>query len=244
MPRFFVPPDQIRNDHFSLKGPEAYHAITVLRTQVGDTIELFDGGDSSYLGRVTSTETSELQGILIEKRKEAADLPFELILCPALIKAAKWDWLIEKACEIGVTRLIPLKAARSVVMIEKSDVENKLERWRRVALAASKQSGRTQVMRIDAPMGLEAILNGRGAGDLSLMPSEKEQKRTIREACQGHTAGTVHILVGPEGGWEMDELALAERLGAKTVRLGPTLLRSETASLVATSLVLGELGVY
>jgi len=244
MPRFFISPDQITNQRFHLAGSEAHHALHVLRKKVGDTIDLFDGKDRSYRGRIDSIQGDEIFGKLVETAPKTKSMPFELRLCPALIKAAKWDWLIEKACEIGVTRLTPLAAARSVVKIGRAEVQDKLERWQRIVLSASKQCGRSQVMIVEAPVEVPGILRQRHPQTLTLMPSEKESSLTVRQACEGYQGSEVEILVGPEGGWEPLELEQAARSGARSVRLGPTLLRSETAGLVACTLALAALGVY
>lgn len=244
MPRFFISPDQISHQRFHLTGSEAHHALHVLRKKVGDTLDLFDGKDRSYRGHIVSIQSDEIFGKLEETAPKTEPMPFELRLCPALIKTAKWDWLIEKACEIGVTRLTPLAAARSVVKISGTEVQDKLERWRRIALSACKQCGRNRVMAVDAPARLGEILDQRHSQTLTLIPSEKESRLTVRQACEGYRGSAVEILIGPEGGWEPFELEQAARSGARSVRLGPTLLRSETAGLVACTLALAALGVY
>jgi len=241
MPRFFVPPEQLYNQKFTLLGSEARHAALVLRKKVGDVIDLFDGKDFSYQGRIESVSADRVAGVILKEISQPPTLRAELVLCQALIKGPKWDWLVEKACEVGVTRLVPLVTARTVVKPSKPEVR---DRWKRIALAASKQCGRSDVMEVTVPKLLADALKDLPKDELVLIPWEKENKMTIRQACLNHPPFSVHVFIGPEGGWESQEVDLAIRHEAIPVRLGPTLLRSETAGLVAATLVLSELGVY
>ena len=243
MPRFFVPPDQIRDGRFHLLGSEAHHAATVLRRKAGDVIKLFDGRDASFRGRIEYVSDFEIRGVVLESFA-ARPSTVRLVLGQGLLKGPKWDWLIEKACEVGVSALVPLITARTVVHPAHDHIGEKLERWRRIALAASKQSGRSDLMDVIAPIAYAEWWRTRPAGELTLIPWEKEERRRMEEACAGATAKTVVVLVGPEGGWEQGEVALAQAHGAVAVRLGPTLLRSETAGIISAVLVLREYGVY
>ena len=236
--RFFVPPEQIAHNRFTLLGSEARHAAVVLRKKPGDLIDLFDGKDLSYQGRIDAVSPERVEGLLLKETKGTSPA-VELILCQALIKGPKWDWLLEKACEIGVSKMVPLVTARTVVKPSKGTAG---ERWKRIALAASKQSGRNHVMEIAAPQTLAEALKNLPKDTLAILPWEKETDNSIRHAMT--SSPKVAIFVGPEGGWEAGEVELAVRHGAIPVRLGPTLLRSETAGLVASALVLAELGVY
>src|SRR5262249_34905744 len=147
--RFYIPPENIRNNHFVLQGSEARHASVVLRKQIGDTIDLFDGKDTSFTGRIESIKSEEIAGIILTEEKPQSALNVELTLYQALIRSTKWDWLIEKACEVGVSRLVPVKTVRTLVEIAGDAEKTKLERWRRIAMAASKQSGRSKTMMVD-----------------------------------------------------------------------------------------------
>lgn len=241
MPRFFIPPEQIQRNLFTLTGSEAWHAARVLRMKVGDSIDLFDGKDLSYQGRIESVTTERIEGV-IENRQAGPEGPkLELVLGQALIKGHKWDWLLEKACEIGVAKIIPLVTARTVVKPAQSEAR---ERWKRIVLAASKQCGRGEVMDIDAVSTVEDAFRQQSPETLSLIPWEKETTRTIRQACQGFSGSRAVLFIGPEGGWDTLEIDRAARYGIVPVRLGPTLLRSETAGLVAAALVLSEFGWY
>ncbi len=241
--RFFVPPEQITHNRFFLVGSEARHASVVLRKKVGDTLDLFDGKDLSYHGRIDSISPERVEGTLLAERKVSKTSPVDLVLCQALIKGPKWDWLVEKACEIGVAKLVPLLTARTIVKPSRVEARG---RWKRIALSAAKQCGRQDLMDVQAPKTLSEAFEGLPKDSLALIPWEKETKKTIRQAMVSHSDATTPIVlfIGPEGGWEDEEIKLALRHGVVPVRLGPTLLRSETAGLVAATLVLSEGGVY
>jgi 16S rRNA (uracil1498-N3)-methyltransferase len=245
MPRFLVHPEDIRGQTFALTGSEARHAALVLRKKTGDTIDLFDGQDRSYTGQIKSVSTDRVEGVILEKQQDSRPSGCDLTLYQALIKGPKWDWLVEKASEIGVTRLVPLLTTRTIV---KPSHEAPLERWKRIALAAAKQCGRPDVMKISEPQPLAEAISDLPENGLALIPWEKETGRTIREAIHSSDAITgtpsFALFIGPEGGWDPAEIDLARRRGIIPVRLGPTLLRSETAGLVAATLVLAERGVY
>lgn len=238
--RFYVPPEQIVGKRFILLGSEARHAAVVLRKKPGDPIDLFDGKDLSYQGRIESVTPERVEGLILNERK-AASSQVQLVLCQGLLKGPKWDWLVEKSCEIGVRALVPLLTSRTVVKPTKGEVRN---RWKRIALAASKQCGRTDVMDVAAPQTLSEALNGLPKDALVLIPWEKETEKTVRQAIGPRHFSSAYLFIGPEAGWEAQEVELAVRHGAIPVRLGPTLLRSETAGLVSAALVLAELGVY
>src|ERR1035437_4759917 len=105
--RFFIPPEQIHNDTFTLTGSEARHAAVVLRKNVGDVIDLFDGKNLSYQGRIETVTPDRIEGVLLSHQEAAHSTGPEVILYQSLIKGPKWDWLVEKACEVGATRLVP-----------------------------------------------------------------------------------------------------------------------------------------
>ena len=134
--RFFIPPEHIRNNTFYLTGSEARHAALVLRKKIGDTIDLFDGKDLSFQGRIDSIVPERIAGTILSQQKAPESALINMTLCQALIKGPRWDWLVEKACEIGVATLVPLLTARTVVKPSRAAA---LDRWKRITLAASKQ---------------------------------------------------------------------------------------------------------
>lgn len=244
MPRFYIPPDAIRGGRFTLSGSEAHHAVHVLRKKVGDILDLFDGKDTAFKGRIDLIQTDEIEGAVLEDVKNGIFMSVELTLYQALTRGAKWDWLIEKSCEIGVTRIVPVLTERCIPKVDFMKVGQKSERWNRVAMAAAKQCGRSDVMKVEVPVLFPVVLATLHPSDLSVVPWEKETKRSITDACKDFRGKRVNIFIGPEGGWEAKEIEQAIAHHATPVRLGPTLLRTETAGLVAATLALREFGIY
>ena len=243
MSRFYVPPQAIQGKHFTLSGSEAHHAVNVLRKKAGDEIDLFDGKDTSFRGRIDVVGPNQVQGtILLDLPSQA--LPVSLTLFQALSRGSKWEWLLEKACEIGVAKVVPVLTQRTLIKLDPRQAQDKVKRWNRIALAASKQCGRSALMKVEMPSTLPAALPLLDKTHLSLIPWEKEMDRSVHTACAGFKGTAINLFIGPEGGWDPTEIQLALRARVIPVKLGPTLLRTETAGLVASALVLREFGVY
>lgn len=235
--RFFVPPEQIRPPTFTILGSEARHAALVLRKKVGDEIELFDGKDLSFHGRIQTITSERIEGLILGQPSSAKSSLAPLVLYQALIKGPRWDWLVEKICEVGATRLVPMTTARTVV---KPTHTAGVERWQRIALAACKQSGRSQGMDIGTPVSFPEALDTLPDKGLAFIPWEKETRATLRQSIAPQQP--IALFIGPEGGWETSEVDLARRRGVIPVTIGTTLLRAETAALVALAQVQYERG--
>jgi 16S rRNA (uracil1498-N3)-methyltransferase len=240
MPRFYLPPSQIQDNHFRLTGPEAHHALHVLRKKAGDELELFDGRDRAFLGRIERISDGAIDGKIVSA-KTSATAPVEIWLYAALIKGPRWDWLLQKACEVGVNVVIPIETSRTVIHLDGKEMSGKLERWNRIALEAAKQCGRAATMVIRTPQSFADALKQIQAGSLFIFPWEKENQKTIREACANFKGNRACLWIGPEGGWTQEEAQAAQSCGAVPVTLGKNLLRSETAGIVAAALLSQEL---
>lgn len=211
-----------------LDGAEAHHLARVCRLAIGDRVELFDGKGFGALAivRTLGKGTVELEAVERTTGRAAAR---ELTLAVAVPKGERFDWLVEKATELGVARLVPLMTERSSV----APRDTKLERLRRAVIEASKQCGRNQLMTIEGPRPFGAYLQAERAPDRVL-------------ADPGGLAGwswppsssPVALAVGPEGGFTPGEVESARALGWRPAALGATLLRIETAALVGAALLL------
>ena len=222
--------------NFTLTGPEAHHALHVLRKKVGDELELFDGKDRAFVGRIDQIADETIAGKILET-KASSPAAVEIWLYAALIKGPRWDWLLQKACEVGVDVLAPIETARTIVHLEGKETAGKLERWNRIALEATKQCGRGTTMTVHQPQLFAAALKQIAPESLVLFPWEKENQKTIRDACRGFKGRRISLWIGPEGGWAPEEAEQAQASGAIPVTLGKNLLRSETAGIVASALV-------
>lgn len=252
MPQFLVKPEQLEGDRFRLDGPEAFHVTRVLRRKVGDAVELFDGRGGRYTGviRVILPDGAVEGDVTGRAHAPRRAYPVDLRLHLSLLKASHWEWAIEKAAELGASSIVPTTTPRTVVQLREL-TPAKQERWGKILQAASKQCGRADVPKLEAPRHYRDSIVAAAKEGVSLLAWEKHAgastyaglREVLREARVKHPAGlTVNLFIGPEGGFSDEEIELAECEGAALFSLGPTTLRAETAAVAACTVVLYELG--
>ncbi len=209
-----------------LTGDEAHHLIHVLRLSAGDTVALFDGRGTAKSARVASIhkDTVELE---LDDPLPAHESPIAITLAIAVPKGEKMSLIVQKLTELGVTAVQPLLTDHGEVHEEW--IQERLERWRRIALEAAKQSARSLLPRIETPKPFDNV-DVIKRGTMLLRPDAPP----LREKPQGNQ--TI-IAIGPEGGWSNRELALARKRSVLELSLGPRTLRTETAAITATAVV-------
>lgn len=240
--RFFVPPGSLRARNVTLGADLAHRLGRVLRLKRGDRVVLSEGGAREYEVQLTGVSSYAVTGVVIAERAAPDEPELTLVLYQSLIRANRFDLVLEKGTEIGVSRFVPVIGARSQVQGDGEPAAARSERWRRIVVEAAEQSGRGRPPRIDPPLPFEeAVHQARG---LKLMPFEGERARGLGVYLRGltHRPETVSLFIGPEGGFEAAEVELAREAGAEIVSLGPRILRSETAGIVASALVLNAVG--
>lgn len=235
-PRFYCPAPITANQVMALPADLAHHAVRVLRLASGTPIVLFDGLGGEYPARLVIDGKSGLAEVGARQDREA-ELGGELILIQGLASGDKMDWIIEKAVELGARRLVPVTARRSVPSLKGDRLEKRRQHWARVVRSASEQCGRNRLMQIDAPCSLDDYLRGPGvpAPDLTLC-CHPDADTSLAQAL-APAANRIALLVGPEGGWSDDELALATAHHATPVRFGTRVLRTETAGMALLAAV-------
>ena len=226
MLRLFVRAEDVRDDVVRIGGAERRHLHT-LRLGPGARLVVFDETGVEREVELVALGTRTAEARVVATRVVARESPLDLVLAPALLKGDKMDFVVEKATELGVRRIAPV-ASRHVV-----GRGARTERWRRIALAAAKQSGRTVVPAVDPTVTLPELLRGAWSG-VRLLAWEDE--RTTPFAALPASARAAIVVLGPEGGFADDEVADARALGFVTVSLAPRVLRAETAALVAVAL--------
>jgi 16S rRNA (uracil1498-N3)-methyltransferase len=250
--RFYAPPKALPvapGGEVWLALEEARHLRDVLRMGEGDEAFVFDGEGREFRCVVVERGATKRDRARLEVREQVEparpDSPLRLRLAVALLKGDKLDAVVEKATELGVSRVTPVHAARSEVRTraERHDAGARLARWRRHALEAAKQSGRASVPQVDEPVKLEELLAdetrpGRPES-LRLFFTEREGTGLLEAVARlyGQTPPRVAAVVGPEGGWEDTELSMARNAGWSLVTLGGRTLRAETAALAASVLL-------
>ncbi len=255
--RYFVE-QPITANHVTLCGPEAHHLIHVMRATAGTRVTLFDGGGDEFSAAVERVGRADVKLSILARHSIDRELPFELTLGVALPKGDRQKWLVEKAVELGVTRIVPLRTGRGVAQ----PVEQALARLRRAVVEASKQCGRNRLLQIDEPRAWADFVAEAGATPYRFVahPGGEENTRQIADrvpllrrssagnrvdlsggtACEQAVAhGEVCLAVGPEGGFADEEVALAAAAGWHAVDLGPRILRVETAALFLAAVIAG-----
>jgi 16S rRNA (uracil1498-N3)-methyltransferase len=231
--RFFIPQDRIQDGSAVLTPDQAHHLRAVLRLRAGEEVELFDGEGRSFSGKIEYRGTDIHVGAL-EKLELQRESRCSFVLAPALIKADRFEWILQKGTELGVDEIVPLETHFAAVHIPASRLESRLKRWQRIVTEASKQSRRLTVPKIQAPLPWEALLaSPEYAACARFMLYEKAGER-MRKAPPD--LDRVLLCVGPEGGWEASEAQAAEQAGFQLVNLGSRILRAETAALAAISI--------
>lgn len=214
-----------------LEGDEAHHLLRVLRLGEGDEVVLFDGRGRAARAVVTTVAPGRVG---LEPRAEAptGESPLPLTVGVAMPKADKMSLVVQKLTELGAVRIVPLVTERGEASAERT--RRSLPRFRRIAVEACKQCGRSRLPEIDAPEALEELLVDVEASRASAVLAAHPGAPPL-EPPEG--AGPLLVLVGPEGGWSEAELELLERGGARLFGLGPRTLRTETAAIAATALI-------
>jgi len=224
--RFLV--SSLDSDAVRLSSEEAHHLVDVLRLREGAEVSLFDGKGGAARAKVERIAGGEVD-LRILGLGPSRESPLSLTVAVAPLKGDRMSFLIQKLTELGVTRLVPLETDRG------RPGEN-LERWRRIAIEACKQSGRSRSPEVTSPRSLEEILKEEG----SLVAAHPGAP-----PLSAPRSGAIVALIGPEGGWSEKELALFSELGVTLFGLGPRTLRTETAAIAAATVLLflaGDLG--
>jgi 16S rRNA (uracil1498-N3)-methyltransferase len=221
----------ITGDRAVLADSEAHHLAHVMRAGIGDLVTLFDGSGAEFSAQIVRIARHAVELAITDRREVDRELPFTLTLAVALPKGDRQKWLIEKATELGVTRVVPLATARSI-----SDGAAALDRLRRGVIEASKQCGRNRLMEIAAPCKWTELAarpaNAIATRLFSHPASAPNLQATPSEFAPADALAEITIAVGPEGGWTDDEAALAHNHNWRFVDLGPRILRVETAAIV------------
>jgi 16S rRNA (uracil1498-N3)-methyltransferase len=226
--RFFVTPP-IAGDRATLIGDEARHLAAVMRAQVGDEVTLFDGCGAEFTGRIESIRKQVVELTIVSRRESPHELLRHVTLAVALPKGERQKWLVEKATELGVTRLVPLITQRGVAQ----PVESALVRLRRSALESCKQCGRNILLEITPAIAANDFFAAYPRQDDIRLIADPTG-RSLRTIDAAH-APSIIAAIGPEGGFSPAELAAAHEAGWIAVNLGPRILRVETAALAVAA---------
>jgi 16S rRNA (uracil1498-N3)-methyltransferase len=242
MPHFYVKPENIKNNFFIMEDEQAHYVATVRRLNANDEIMLFDGLGNSYKAKISVSSKGRIEGIILSSSYKIPD--FKINLYTAIPKGDRFEWLIEKAGELGISQIIPVNAKRSV---SSHFSENKKERYEKISVAASSQCGRNDIMKIYAPLDFQTACKkaAENTDYLNILPWESEKNEvSLTSIIKGNPVSGANIFIGPEGGFDNEEIEFAKSAGIKTITLGENILRVETAAIVASVLILNSFGAY
>jgi 16S rRNA (uracil1498-N3)-methyltransferase len=215
------------------------HIARVLRLRAGDSLTLFNGQGGEYAGSIEEIHRDTVVVSVLERREVDRESPHQLTLAQGISRGERMDWVVQKATELGVWRIAPIFTERSVVHLDEKQAFRKIQHWRSIAVAACEQSGRNRVPEITQPVGLYEMLERRASSGTALLLSPGAPLRIADIATGG--ADTA-VLIGPEGGLADVEQEAAIKAGFTPVRLGPRVLRTETAAVCALTLLQQKFG--
>jgi 16S rRNA (uracil1498-N3)-methyltransferase len=225
---------------------ESHHCSHVLRLCEGDRVTVFDGAGREGQATIASTSSSRVT-LKIAGTSKTPSPPCEITLAQAIPKGKNMDLIVQKAVELGASKLVPILSDRTIVQLDADETAKKREKWRTVALEACKQCGQNHLPVISAPMNMKDFFERADKSSLLLIASLQPDARTLKfvlsEYTQQHGAlpKRVTVFVGPEGDFTPAEISLAKSHGCQPITLGPIILRTETAAIYCLSVLAHEL---
>ncbi len=246
MHRFFVSKDSIADDHVKITGNDAEQIRKVLRIREGEEIAVLDGQGWEYRVQLTSIKKGSVTGEIIFKDFKSEDTKIKIVLGQGIPKGEKMDFIIQKATELGVSEIVPLRLQRCTVKISpipplsKGGVGGfeKIKRWQRIAKESSEQSLRRFIPSINTIYDLKEFCKKYKDLDLKIVFYEEEEKRGLRNLLgEKGEVKSISVIVGPEGGLSSEEIEIANSYGFISTGLGQRILRTDTVALSAISIL-------
>jgi 16S rRNA (uracil1498-N3)-methyltransferase len=244
--RFYVDPERLSEDRAILTGSAYHHLRTVRRMQPGDELVVFNGAGREAFGVLESFQGETAVVRVLGDTAASTESSLDLTLAPCMARGKKMDLVVEKTVELGVNRIAVIVSSRSVGRLAEEASLHRVERWRRIAVSAAEQAGRTHVPIVERIQPLAELLEGKAEDTLGLvftLGADPDPPATLRQRYPD--TRKVIAVIGPEGGLTDEEIALARKHDFKVVGLGPRVLRTETAAIVTAAIcqhLWGDLG--
>lgn len=235
-PRIFCPGTIQVAKTFALPKEASHHLLTVLRMKIGEEVVVFTGDGGEFECRIEGAQKHSAVLSVLEWKDLNRESPLSIILAQGISRGERMDYCIQKATELGVTEIQPMYTEFCSVKLANDRIEKKVAHWQAIANSAAEQSGRTKVPAIKNPLSFEEILKS----SRTLLIADPEKGEPIKSL--NISTIPLTILIGPEGGFSQKELELAIAAGSRRIRLGPRILRTETAGLVALALLQNYFG--
>lgn len=244
MYRFYVSADQLAEKEVFISGGDVNHIKNVLRLDVGDWIVACDGNGTDYVSRIQSICSDEVVASIEKVQPTGTELPVRITLFQGMPKKDKLELIIQKAVELGACEIVPVMTKRTVVKLsEEKKINKRLERWQSIAYAAAKQCDRGIIPTVHKPVSYEEALAMADQLDYNVIPYElqtgmEEARKIVDQACKQRSLG---IFIGPEGGFEPEEVERAMTRNIHPMTLGKRILRTETAGMALLSILMFQM---
>lgn len=240
--RFFIPPDWITPPAVTFQGDTARQIRKVLRMRPGEAVVVLDNSGREWQVALTEVHQELVQGQIISQQRSPGEPTLHLTLYQGTLKAQKFELILQQGTEVGISRFVPTLCQRSVAS-DLQALDKKRERWQRIIKEAAEVNGRGVLPHLEPAMSLEQALRHAYAAPLRIMLwEEAAPEASLRELLAANRTTKVALFSGPEGGFTAEEAGLARQLGCQPVKLGPRILRAETAGLAASAAIFYELG--
>lgn len=241
MHRFFISPDYIAPEDVVFPPEQAHQIRVVLRMLVGNKVLVLDNAGMMYKVVLTAVTRENVIGKIESHQLAIGEPTIELTLYQSFLKRDKFELVLQKCTELGVSRFVPIVTKRTLVQSTEMK-ENKRKRWATILAEAAEQSQRGKIPKLETAVNFKTMLNQLPRYDAVLMMWEGDGGVSLKTAvAERAEIQNVAVLIGPEGGWTEQEVELAKAQNAQIITLGPRILRTETAAIVASALVLSEL---
>lgn len=243
MDRFFVEKGNLRREEVVLEGQQAHQIHNVLRKKAGEHIIVLDNLGWEYEIGLKTVRKEKVTGLIKEKRKAVGEPAVEITLFQSLLSREKFEWVLQKCTEVGVRRFVPIVTERSIVR-QGSIKPNKIERWQRIIQEAAEQSARGRIPELEKAVNFEKAIAGLEGFDYKLMAHTHGQGKSLRQCLKSgeKKIKSVALFIGPQGGFTENEVQSANDNNVAVISLGNRILRTETAAVIASSLILYQLG--
>lgn len=245
MPRFFIRADQIISDdgkeYIVIRGDDAHHISSVLRMRQGEALTVCDMQKNVYECLITHFSDGEVYACIVSRGVSDTEPVCYITLYQALPKSDKLETIIQKSVECGVSEIVPFMSERCIAKIDKKDAAKKAERHNKIALSAAKQCGRGIIPKVSEIMKYSDAISRAAESDLTIFCYEGDNTSSLKEILrEAKDVKTVSLIIGAEGGFSLNEVAMAEEKGARIAGLGKRILRCETAPLFALACIAYE----
>ncbi|MBO7289769.1 MAG: 16S rRNA (uracil(1498)-N(3))-methyltransferase [Clostridia bacterium] len=241
MHRFFTDRNSICGDTVKISGDDAHHISKVLRLKEDDEIIVCDKEGTDYHCSIKLISKDEVEAWILKKETSSSEPPVKITLYQGVPKGDKLESVIQKCVELGAFKIVPVAMKRSVAVIK--DKEKKKVRMQRIAQEASKQCQRAVVPEVSEVLSFKEALLHAQENDLKLLPYEAENKNKLKDILkENKNSKTIAVFIGPEGGFDEEEISLARQSGFQILTLGPRIMRTETAPLACISAIMYEIG--